>query len=180
MLACRRIPAGDPHQRRCRAKGFRPAGLRASMNTPPLTVEALADYCRTQAGLLAGQAEQLETSLAELLDRVGADIEAVRDRLDARPPTTEGASTPPTTGDGPALADIEAAQDRAVSLQARVVDLRTLAADYQALAATLADEYVDAEPALERVVGFEIENDAPAHTARETLAETLAKDGARD
>lgn len=151
------------------------------MDTPPLTVEALADYCRTQAGLLAGQAERLDDSLADLLDAVDADIEAVRERLDARPQTPDGAPTPAAAGnDAPALDDIEAAQSRAAAMQSRLAAVRELAADYEALAATLAAEYDDPEPALERVVELEVEGDAPTHAERETLAERLAGERARD
>ena len=65
-------------------------------------------------------------------------------------------------------------------MQSRLAAVRELAADYEALATTLGNEYDDPESALERVVAFEIEEDAATHAERETLAETLAGDGARD
>jgi hypothetical protein len=165
---------------RGRAKGFRRAAPSLPMDTPPLTVEALADYCRTQAGLLAGQAERLDEALTDLLDAVDADIEAARERLDARPPRPDGAATPAAAGsDAPALEEIEAAQSRAAAMQSRLVAIRELAADYEVLAATLPDEYDDPEAALERVVALELEGGAPTHAERETLAETLAGE-ARD
>ncbi|MFC7235152.1 hypothetical protein [Halosegnis marinus] len=129
----------------------------------PLTAEALADYCETQAGLLAGRIERLGEEAEVLLDDADADIAAAR----------EGDATED------ALADIEETQALVEAKRARMAAFRDLAARYADLAGGLP---ADPEAALDRVLALEREHDAPAYfEERETLLETAARgEQARD
>jgi len=147
------------------------------------TVDELAEYCRVQAGLLAGRAEQLQSEAAALLDAVDDDIETMRTELDAGIDTADETVAPPSTDDpgdpDPAtLAGLEADIDEAQALvdakRARIEAFQRLTVAYTELAAAVTDEPT-AEAALDRIVSFEADNDAPAYfDDRETLAETVA------
>lgn len=131
--------------------------------TDPLTTDALGDYCETQAGLLAGHIERLGEEAEALLDDADAGIAAAR----------EGTDDP-----SGALADIEETQALVEAKRARMAAFRDLAAGYTDLAASLSG---DVEGALDRVLAFERDHDAPAYfDERETLLETAADGRARD
>jgi hypothetical protein len=117
----------------------------------------LAEYCRTQAGILAGHLERLSTELSDLLDEVEQDTADARAALTARPdqPDTDAEVT---------VADIEAKQDRAQAKQAEIDEYRALAEGYTDLAEELADGSGD----LEAVLEFEIDTDAPTYFDAET------------
>lgn len=151
------------------------------MDGPPLTVDALADYCRTQAGLLAGHAERLGREATDLLDEADDEIERAKARLD-HPPTPDSPSSPASAGEAaPDIDEIEETQAVIAAKQARMTAFRELSADYTDLASVLDMEADDPDAALERVVTFEVDRDAAAYFDRETLAETVAgADGARD
>jgi len=148
----------------------------------PLTVADLVEYCQTQAALLAGRTETLGAETESLLDEIDDDIADLRSRLAARssgPETPDAPSGP--SGD---VADLEALEDdleekRAVAeaKQARMAAFRDLSEDY----ADLTDDVETAEnwqAALDRIVAFERERDAPAYfDDRQTLLEAAAEAG---
>ena len=154
------------------------------MDEAPPTVEELAEYCRVQAGLLAGRAEQLQTEAAALLDAVDDDIETMRAELDAGMDATDETVAPPSTDDpgdpDPAtLAGLEADIDEAQALvdakRARIEAFQRLVVAYTDLAESITAEESTAEGALDRIVSFEADNDVPAYfDDRETLVETVA------
>lgn len=152
---------------------------------------AFAEYCRTQAALLSGRVQQMGEEADELLDEVDDALDDLRGDLDD---ATDGTAAPPSTADpdrpDPGSDEAEAAADAAESAvstverkqtlveakQARMNAFNDLAGGYADLAEEL-DDSTDGEAALERVVRFEVEHDAPAYFPdRETLAETVAED----
>jgi len=153
------------------------------MDEAPPTVEELAEYCRVQAGLLAGRAEQLQTEATALLDGVDDDIESMRTELDAGIDTVDETVTPPSTDDpgdpdtatlAGLEADIGEAQALVDAKRARIEAFQQLAVAYTDLAESVTDEPTT-EAALDRIVSFEIDNDVPAYfDDRETVVETVA------
>jgi len=117
----------------------------------------LAEYCRTQAGILAGHLERLSTELSDLLEEVEQDTADARAALTERPdqPDTDAEVT---------VADIEAKQERAQAKQAEIDAYRTLAEGYTALAEQLAE----GSGGFETVLEFEIDTDAPTYFDAET------------
>jgi multidrug efflux pump subunit AcrA (membrane-fusion protein) len=154
------------------------------MDADALTVEEFVDYCEVQAGLLAGHVETMRAEADALLDEVDDELAATRDRLAERSETDgpDGTETPPSTN-GPAnereaadaLDALEETQALVKAKQARMRAFQSLARGYTDLAATLEREVDDGETALERVVAFEAEHDAPLYFEdRETLYETVS------
>jgi hypothetical protein len=148
------------------------------------TVDEFVEYCRTQAGLLSGRIQRMGEAADELLDEVDEELAAIRGELDAEgdgPTGTEGPVSPPSTTDPDgtpedAVAAVEEKQALVEAKQARMDVFSDLAAGYTELAERLQTEVEDATAALERVVEFEAEHDAPAYfPERETLVETVAK-----
>lgn len=156
------------------------------MNDGPPTVAELAEYCRLQAGLLAGHVETMREEATALLDEADAELDAAKERLDAadEDPATPASPETPTGADGVDLGvGDEVAEKQALveAKQARMAAFTDLADGYTDLADALETESEDAADALERVVRFEAEADAPAYFDRETLFETVAGDDrARD
>ena len=157
-----------------------------SDDVEPLTVAELVDYCRTQAGLLAGQAELIGEEADALLDELDDDIGAIRSRLgdrDAGMPTEPGGTTGPGVVDqdqGPDLDqdldDLEERQAIVDAKRARMAAFQDLAAAYLGLADELGDED-DRRAALDRVLALEQEFDAPPYFAdleRTTILEMAA------
>jgi hypothetical protein len=156
------------------------------MDDDEVPVAEFVDYCRLQARLCSGTAETLQGEIADLLDELDADLATLRDQLDT-PEGTESAAGPESAAhpgaesvDTDAVADAESAVERQQTLveakQARLAAYQDLAEGYVDLAGDLQDEVDDAATAVERIVAFEVERDAPAYfDERETLAETAAK-----
>lgn len=117
----------------------------------------LAEYCRTQAAILAGHLDQRSAELSDLL----AEIE--QDTADARTALTGGPGQPETAGEA-TVADIEAKQEQAQAKQAELDEYRTLTEGYTDLAEQLAEGSGD----LETVLEFEIDTDAPTYFDAET------------
>lgn len=151
-----------------------------------LSVADLAEYCQTQARLLAGQAETIKTETDELLDEIDADIAAVRERLAAQSSGPEAPTAAPSTAgsDDPdeltALEELETELEEkqavAEAKQARLAAFRQLSTAYAELAADLEESVVDQDDALERVVRFEQDRDAPAYfDERLTVLEAVAE-----
>jgi len=148
----------------------------------PLTVADLVEYCRTQAALLSGRTETLGAETEALLDEIDDDIADLRSRLAARSTGTETPDAP--SGPDGEVADLEALEDdleekRAVAeaKQARMSAFRGLSEGYADLAEDVetADDW---RAALDRIVSFERERDAPAYfDDRQTLLEAAAEAG---
>jgi hypothetical protein len=148
----------------------------------PLTVADLVEYCRTQAALLSGRTETLGAETEALLDEIDDDIADLRSRLAARSTGTDAPETP--SGPDGEVADLESLEDdleekRAVAeaKQARMSAFRELSEGYADLAEDVetADDW---RAALDRVVAFERERDAPAYfDDRQTLLEAAAEAG---
>lgn len=134
-----------------------------------IAVDELADYCRTQARLLRGTAETLGEEVTALLDELDERAAEVRDGLET------GAASPD------AVDELETRQAEAEAKRARMESYQDLAAEYAELAESLTAEEDDGSEALERVVQFEVERDAPAYFDEvETIAERVAVDGKSD
>lgn len=154
-----------------------------------LTVDEFAEYCQVQAGLLSGSVETMSDELDDLLDELDAEMAEIRSQLDTRPDDVADTVGPPSTKrpDEGAVdldelenreADLEQKQALVEAKQARMVAFQELAADYTDLAAELLSEVSDGQEALERVVRFEVERDAPAYFPdRQTVAEAAAASG---
>lgn len=165
---------------------------------PPPTVGELVEYCRIQAGLLSGRAETIGDEADELLDEIDADIGELRAHLadhagdgtagpTERPDRTEGAGGPevPTDADVSDLeereAELEEKQAVVDAKRARMTAFQDLAAAYTDLAESIRTDVDDWETALERVVDFESDRDAPAYfDERVTICETVAEASGED
>jgi hypothetical protein len=156
----------------------------------PPDAEAFVEYCRTQAALLSGRVQRMGEEADELLDEIDAALADLRGELDG---ATDGTASPPSTDepDGPdasgehaeaaaaaaesAVSDVEHKQSLVAAKRARMEAFNDLAGGYADLVEEL-QATDDGQEALERVVEFEVENDAPAHFPdRETLCETVAE-----
>lgn len=136
-----------------------------------LPVEEFVDYCQTQAGLLSGTVETISDEVDELLDEIDEQMAEVRARLQ---------------GEAGGGVDVEAIEEMESTLeekqaiveakQARMHAFQDLAAGYTDLATELQSEVDDGQQALERVVAFEAEHDAPAYFKdRQTVYEAAAE-----
>lgn len=152
------------------------------MDDAPPTVAEFVEYCELQAGLLAGHVETMREEADALLDEIDAELASARDQLEDRS-GTEGTESPPSTngptadtaGDDDAATAIDALEEKQAVVEAKQARMRafqSLAAGYTDLAEEL-DGVASAEDALERVVTFEAEHDAPAYFERETLLESV-------
>jgi hypothetical protein len=151
-----------------------------------LSVADLVDYCRTQAGLLSGRTETIGAEADELLDEIDEDIAALRARLAEHGEGTEAPTTPPSAagseGDGGEVTELEDLESEleekqavARAKQARMQAVQNLAVAYTELAEAL-ESVDDGRKALERVVEFEREHDAPAYfDDRRTVLEAAAE-----
>ena len=126
-------------------------------DTREISQAELAEYCRTQAGILAGHLERLSTDLSDLLEEIEQDT------ADARA-TLAGNGESPDVDPEATVADIEAKQERAQAKQAEVDAYRTLAEGYT----DLAEQLAEGSGSLETVLEFEIDTDAPSYFDAET------------
>jgi small-conductance mechanosensitive channel len=153
----------------------------------PLSVAELAEYCRTQAGLLSGRTETLGAETDALLDEIDERIAEVRARLSEHANAVEGATTSATTT-GPddasaelseleeLEADLEEQQAVAEAKRARMAAFQELSTAYAELARELEETVADGRTALDRVVRFEREHDAPAYfEERRTVLEAATE-----
>jgi len=151
-----------------------------------LSVDGFVEYCQVQAGLLSGRVETMSDELDDLLDELDAEMAEIRSQLDGRPDEVADTVGPPSaTGPDESGVDLDALEAREADLeqkqalveakQARMLAFQELAADYTELAAELESDVSDGADALERVVRFEVERDAPAYFPdRQTVAEAAA------
>ena len=152
-----------------------------------LAVDEFAEYCRTQAGLLSGSVERMREEADALLDEIDEGAAEVRARLDDRTESAETTASPSAGGDAPDAAadlgsiaelesDLEEKQAVVEAKQARMTAFRELAAGYADLAAELRSEVEDGREAMDRVVRFEVDRDAPAYfDDRQTVCEAAAQ-----
>jgi hypothetical protein len=148
------------------------------------SVDELAEYCRTQAGLLSGRVETIGAETDALLDEIDEEIAALRTRLAEREHSSTGSPVSPSTpgsgeqDDVAALEELEAElgekQAIAEAKRARMAAFQDLAAAYVDLAEAL-ESTDDRRDALDRVVRFERDRDAPVYfDDRRTLLEAAA------
>jgi Skp family chaperone for outer membrane proteins len=138
------------------------------MTDAEIRVAELAEYCETQAGLLLGDAQTMRESLDDTLTEMETAVETVQADLDdpTAAPDAEAA-----------IADLEEKQAVAEANRARMEAYQSLAEAYADLAETLQTEVEDGQEALDRVVRFEADRDAPAYfDERETLLEAALGD----
>lgn len=164
--------------------GLEAEALPMSNEGVSLSVEDLADYCRTQAGLLAGHAETIGAEAGDLLDEIDEDIAELRSRLAARGSREASAPSPPTpSADGPddmaelerLKSDLEEKQTLAEAKRARMSAFQDLSTAYAELAADLTMNTDDGRAALDRVIQFERDHDAPVYFEdRQTVLEAAA------
>ncbi|WP_225335777.1 hypothetical protein [Halomicrobium urmianum] len=151
---------------------------------PDLSVDEFVEYCRTQAGLLSGRVETMSDEAAALLDEIDDEMTEIQQRLDEHAEGVTGPQSPPST-QTPAdaeLDDIEDVQSNLETKQALVEAKQTRIEAFQALAAGYADLGAEIEStvdngqdALQRIVEFEADQNAPAYfDERQTLLETVA------
>lgn len=143
------------------------------------TVEAVVDYCQTQARLLSGQAETLSAEIDAVLDEIDAEAAALRERLDGATEHAESPEQPTNPGtpavDEDAIEQLEARQNSVAEKQARLDRIRDLAAGYLDLADTLQSDDPDVTEAITEILEFEADHDAQTFfEERETLLETAA------
>lgn len=151
----------------------------------PLTVEELADYCQTQARFLWGHIETMDAETDELLDEIDEDIAEVRARLAQHEHNAEVSTASPMTAGPDAVAEL---QEREAKLeekqavveakQARMAAFQDLAAAYVDLSEDLNSTTEEGKAALDRVVRFERDRDAPAYfDDRQTVLEAATAAG---
>lgn len=150
---------------------------------PTVSVEEFVEYCRTQAGLLSGTVETVSEEADDLLAEIDEGLAEVRTRLDAG--GVERVEAPPAT-DGPDAddvdlgaieeleTDLEEKQALVEAKRARMNAFRKLAVGYTDLAEELRSDVHDDREAMERVVRFEADHDAPAYFDRRTVCEAAA------
>lgn len=152
-----------------------------------LSVDELVEYCRTQAGLLSGRVETIGAETKDMLAEIDEDIEEIQRRLTEHTSGTEGPTASPSTvgpgGGGDEIAALEELESElnekqaiAEAKQARMAAFQDLAAAYIELADELESTVEDGREALDRVVHFEHEQDAPAYfDDRQTVLEAAAE-----
>jgi hypothetical protein len=152
-----------------------------------ISVGELVEYCRTQAGLLSGHVETIRAETDELLDEIDEDIAEIRTRVEDHSSGTEGPTTSATTTgpNGPQSnlvelekleTELEEKQTIAEAKRARMAAVQDLAVAYLEVAEGLESTIVDGRTALDRILDFERDHDAPAYfDDRETLLEAAAE-----
>jgi len=151
-----------------------------------LSVEELVEYCRTQAGILSGRVETIGEEADDLLDEIDEDIAEMRTRLEeressARASTVSSSTAKPTEADDE-LAELEELEAElgekqaiAEAKQARMAAFQDLAGAYIELAEEI-ESAVEGREALDRVVRFERDHDAPVYfDDRRTILEAVAE-----
>ena len=156
---------------------------------PALSTEEFVEYCRTQARFLSGSVQTMADEADELLDEIDDEMAEIRRRLDdgdgsvdhtESPTSTDGPDEPDRTGvDVAAIeeheSELETRQAEVEATQARIEAYQELANGYTALAEEFAESDDDGQAAMQRVVAFEAERDAPAYfEAEQTILEAVA------
>ena len=152
-----------------------------------ISVEELVEYCRTQAGLLSGQVETISDEIDELLDEIDEDIAEIRTRVADHSSGTEGPTASATTT-GPndpqrnltefeeLETELEEKQTIAEAKRARMAAFQDLAVAYIEVAEEFESTIDDGRTALDRILRFERNHDAPAYfDDRETILEAATE-----
>lgn len=151
-----------------------------------LSVDEFVEYCRMQAGLLSGHIETMGTEADGLLDEIDEGTAEIRRRLDGQPDDIEGTATPQSAGgpDGRTVdiaaieqleKDLERKQALVEAKRVRMQAFQRLAGNYTDLAEELRSSVDDGQEAMNRVVRFETDHDAPAYFEdRQTVYEAAA------
>ena len=152
-----------------------------------ISVEELVEYCRTQAGLLSGHVETIGAETDELLDEIDEDIAKLRTRVEEHSSGTEGPTTSSTTT-GPndpqrnlaefeeLETELEEKQTIAEAKRARMAAFQDLAVAYIEVAEELESTIDDGRTALDRILHFERDHDAPAYfDDRQTILEAATE-----
>jgi len=134
------------------------------------TVAELVGYCHTQARLLHGQVETLDEETAALLAEIDEELSAVQAELADHGGVDSAQSPPgPDAGAGDDLAALEDREAALTEKQAVVEAKQTRRNAFEELAVAYLDlaDGLEASPpapsdALQRVMAFEDERDAPA------------------
>lgn len=162
------------------------------MTRSALSVEEVVEYCRVQARLLFGSVERMAEGADDLLDDIDEEMAALQSHLERTNEATDGPPGPESTdGPGRGGVDVDAVAERESSLErrqalvgateTRIRLYQDLAGGYTSLAEDLQSDVTDPAEALDRVVGFEVDADAPQYfDDRETLAEVVATRAADD
>ncbi|MEF8825860.1 MAG: hypothetical protein V5A27_05905 [Halapricum sp.] len=152
-----------------------------------IAVAELVEYCRTQAGILSGYVETIGAETDELLDEFDADIAEIRTRVAEHSSGTEGpTASPTTTGPNDPQRNLEEFEEREAELEekqavaearrARMAAFQDLAADYIEVAEELESSVDDGRTALDRIIHFERDHDAPAYfDDRQTVFEAATE-----
>jgi hypothetical protein len=148
-----------------------------------LSVDEFVEYCRTQAGLLSGRVETMGAKANELLDEIDEETAAVRTRLDAQRSDISGTKAPQSTDrpDGAAVdiraiaeleSEIEKKQTLVEAKRVRMQAFQEVAANYTDLAEELQSDVDNGREAMNRVVRFEVDHNAPVYFEdRQTVSE---------
>ncbi|MFC7137939.1 hypothetical protein ACFQRB_18805 [Halobaculum litoreum] len=148
-------------------------------------VGEVIEYCRTQAGLLAGRVETMAAEAEDLVEEIDAGVADLRESLADREAAPESDADGDTEPDVRDLAEAESSlRERQATVEATETRMRlfqNLASDYLDLAGDLLADHeagdTDLDDAVRRVVAFEAERDAPAYfDERETYLD-LARRG---
>lgn len=150
---------------------------------PRLSVPEFVEYCRTRAGLLSGSVETMHAEADDLLNEVDEGVAEIRERLDER----SNSENVPAADRNDAGTDVDAIEELETDLEekqalveakrARIDAFQELAAGYADLAEELRSDVEDGRTAMERVVEFEAERDAPAYfEERLTVLEAASRD----
>ena len=146
------------------------------MNDPDASVDAVVEYCDTQARLLSGQSERLSGEIDAILDEIDAEAAAVRERLAEHEDRADTPQQPSRPGDGvdeATVDELESKQATVADKQARLDDIGALAARYVDLAESLQEGDADVTDAITQVLELEAAADAQQFfDERETLLET--------
>jgi len=145
-----------------------------------LAVDELVAYCQTQARLLRGRVETLDEEAATLLSEIDDELSDARSRLDEQSGVTP---SPHGMGADEELADLDALEADLTEKQAVVEAKQTrrdafeeLAVGYLELADELQTDAPAPSPALQLVVQFEHDRNAPTHfDERVTLLEAATE-----
>lgn len=150
--------------------------MMAMSDETELTVEEFVDYCQTQAGLLSGDVETMSEEVDELLDEIDEEMATVRSQLEEQTDSEVDVEAVEEME-----SDIEEKQAIIEAKQARMHAFQDLATGYTELAQELESEVDDGYEALERVVAFEADHDAPAYFEdRQTVYEAAAESNEAD
>ncbi len=159
-----------------------------------VTVDELIEYCQTQAGLLSGAVETMGAEADELLDEIDDEMAEIRRRLENQSDAVTEPESPSSTAapsgrdqnlDIAAIEELEANLEEKQTIveakQVRMEAFQELASAYTDIATELQRDVDDGQTALEQVVQFEADHDAPAYFPdRQTLLEAAISEPKSD